>query len=83
MQKGLSIVAAVTPKWGIGAKGTIPWRLPGDMALFKKLTSTVTDSSKMNAVIMGRTTWESIPAKFRPLPRRMNIILTSKAPQLK
>lgn len=35
-------------------------------------------TGKQNAVIMGRNTWESIPAKYRPLPHRLNIILSRK-----
>lgn len=35
-----------------------------------------TGSQKVNAVIMGRKTWDSLPAKFRPLPNRLNIVLT-------
>lgn len=31
---------------------------------------------KFNAVIMGRKTWDSLPAKFRPLPNRINVVLT-------
>jgi dihydrofolate reductase len=31
---------------------------------------------KMNAVVMGRKTWDSLPAKFRPLPNRLNVVLT-------
>lgn len=34
----------------------------------------------MNAVVMGRKTWESIPEKFRPLPGRLNIVLTRSSP---
>lgn len=53
----------------IGRDGTIPWQLPEDMARFKDLTMGHT-------VVMGRRTWESLPARFRPLPGRRNIVLT-------
>jgi dihydrofolate reductase len=56
----------------IGANGTIPWRLPEDQANFKALTLGAT-------VVMGRLTWESLPAKVRPLPGRRNIVLTRLA----
>lgn len=45
------------------------------MAFFKSTTSTA-KPNLMNAVILGRKTWESIPKKFRPLPTRANVILT-------
>jgi dihydrofolate reductase len=54
----------------IGADGTLPWRLPEDMALFRRLTTGST-------VVMGRRTWESLPERFRPLPGRTNVVLTS------
>lgn len=77
---GLQLVVAATKDgFGIGKDGTMPWKLPGDMAYFKELTSRTRDSSKQNAVIMGRKTWESIPAKFRPLKDRINIVLSSSA----
>lgn len=47
----------------------------GDMAYFKKVTSSCALGSR-NAVIMGRKTWESIPKKFQPLSGRLNIVLT-------
>lgn len=50
-----------------------PWRLPADMAHFKRVT---TQGNATNAVIMGRKTWDSIPAKFRPLEGRTNVVLT-------
>jgi dihydrofolate reductase/thymidylate synthase len=62
---------------GIGKNGALPWKLPGDLKYFKELTMATSDPSKKNAVIMGRKTWESIPPKFRPLPGRLNVILTS------
>jgi dihydrofolate reductase/thymidylate synthase len=46
------------------------------MKYFKELTARTRDPTKQNAVIMGRKTWESIPAKFRPLPGRINVVLT-------
>ena len=70
------LVVAATRKLGIGKGGTMPWRLPGDMAYFKALTSATVDPSKANAVVMGRKTWESIPIKFRPLRGRVNVVLT-------
>jgi dihydrofolate reductase len=54
----------------IGRGGGIPWRLPEDQARFKQLTLGST-------VLMGRLTWESLPASVRPLPGRRNLVLTS------
>jgi dihydrofolate reductase len=55
----------------IGAEGTLPWHLPEDLALFRELTL---DST----VVMGRVTWESLPDRVRPLPRRRNVVLTRR-----
>ena len=60
---------------GIGSNGSLPWKLPNEMRHFSKLT---TGGGKKNAVLMGRKTWESIPAKFRPLPGRFNVVLSSQ-----
>jgi dihydrofolate reductase len=70
------IVVACTRNLGIGLNGSMPWHLPKDMAYFKKLTSTSGGSETRNAVIMGRKTWESIPAKFRPLSGRVNVVIS-------
>ncbi len=56
----------------IGKEGVMPWHLPEDLAHLKALTLGW-------PVIMGRTTWESIPLRFRPLPGRTNIVLTRSA----
>ncbi|MET0451041.1 MAG: dihydrofolate reductase [Mycobacterium sp.] len=56
----------------IGRDNGIPWRLPEDQARFKELTVG-------NTVVMGRLTWESLPAKVRPLPGRRNVVLTRQA----
>jgi dihydrofolate reductase/thymidylate synthase len=70
------VVVAASNSWGIGADGGIPWRLPGDMRYFRRVTLRTADCGKQNAVVMGRRTWDSIPAKFRPLKGRTNIVLT-------
>lgn len=53
----------------IGADGGIPWRLPAEQQIFKERTMGAT-------VVMGRSTWESLPARVRPLPGRRNVVLT-------
>jgi dihydrofolate reductase len=53
----------------IGRDGAIPWHLPEDLQLFKRLTMGAT-------VVMGRRTWESLPASVRPLPGRRNVVVT-------
>ncbi|ODV95924.1 hypothetical protein PACTADRAFT_2230 [Pachysolen tannophilus NRRL Y-2460] len=70
------VVAALLPSFGIGQKGRLPWKLKQEMKYFKQVTSVTSSSDKKNVVIMGRKTWESIPVKFRPLPDRINVILT-------
>lgn len=56
----------------IGRDNGIPWRLPEDQARFKELTLG-------QPVVMGRLTWESLPAKVRPLPGRRNIVISRDA----
>ena len=76
------VVAATSSTLGIGKNGKLPWKLAGDMQKFKEITTTTSSDVRRNAVIMGRKTWESLPSKFRPLPRRLNIVL-SKNPSLR
>ncbi len=59
-------VVAMAADRAIGFRQGIPWRLPEDMRLFKRLTMG-------HPILMGRRTWESLP---RPLPGRQNIVLT-------
>ena len=65
----LHLIFARAANGVIGMAGTMPWHLPEDLAHFKHTTMGC-------PVIMGRKTWESIPAKFRPLPGRLNVVVT-------
>ncbi|GAX85767.1 hypothetical protein CEUSTIGMA_g13182.t1 [Chlamydomonas eustigma] len=77
---GFQIVVAADRNLGIGKDGSMPWKIPADMSYFRELTSKTRDtSSKQNVVIMGRKTWESIPAAHRPLKGRINIVLSRGA----
>lgn len=49
------------------------------MKYFNKMTTSTLDPSKRNAVIMGRLTYFGMPANKRPLPHRLNIVLSSKS----
>lgn len=74
-----SVIAAADKNRGIGKDGKIPWNLKGDMAHFKEVTTRPNGSGKLNAVIMGRGTWDSLPERFRPLPGRLNVVLSRQA----
>jgi len=65
----LTIIVATDAKGGIGINNTLPWRLPEDLAHFKRMTSG-------HPIIMGRKTFESIG---RPLPNRRNIVVSRNA----
>lgn len=69
-----SLIVAADSKNGIGKNGKIPWKISADMDFFREKTI----GNGKNAVIMGRTTWESLPSGRRPLKNRLNIILTTK-----
>lgn len=76
----LTLVLAATRDMGIGLRGTLPWTgLKKEMAYFARVTKRLppsVESPVMNAVIMGRKTWESIPPKFRPLKGRLNVVIS-------
>ena len=65
----ISIIAAIGANGGIGKDNDLLWHLPDDMVFFKNTT-------REKVVIMGRKNWESIPHKFRPLPNRVNIVIS-------
>ena len=65
----ITLVAAISNNNCIGKNGELPWNISEDLKRVKKLTIGKT-------LIMGRKTWESIPEKFRPLPKRTNVVIT-------
>ena len=65
----LNLIFARAANGVIGVHNTLPWHLPEDMAHFKRTTLGC-------PVIMGRKTWDSLPPKFRPLPGRLNVVVT-------
>ncbi|KAK7468876.1 dihydrofolate reductase [Stygiomarasmius scandens] len=73
----LTLIVAATRTNGIGKEARLPWQLPKEMSYFANVTTNAPEGKK-NAVIMGRKTWESIPKKYRPLPKRINFIVSRK-----
>ena len=68
----MAMIVAMDEDGCIGHQGDLPWRLKSDMQQFKSLT----EADGFNAVIMGRKTWDSLPDSFRPLPERINIVMS-------
>jgi len=83
----LTLIVAATPTQGIGRAGQLPWRLKADLAFFARATtrappappsnSTAPPARALNALVMGRRTWESIPARLRPLRGRLNVVVSA------
>ncbi|MFM7972904.1 MAG: dihydrofolate reductase [Betaproteobacteria bacterium] len=65
----LSLIAAVTRDGGIGLQGQLLVNLPEDLRYFRRVTMGC-------PVVMGRKTWDSLPASVRPLPGRRNVVIT-------
>ena len=72
MPMKLHLIYARARNGVIGKDNQMPWHLPEDLAHFKRVTLG-------QPVIMGRKTWDSLPPRFRPLPGRLNIVITRQA----
>ncbi|OJZ85012.1 hypothetical protein ASPFODRAFT_650827 [Aspergillus luchuensis CBS 106.47] len=69
---------------GIGHSGTLPWpRIKTDMSFFARVTSRPAVPGTTNAIIMGRKTYDSVPAHLRPLAKRISTIITRDVEGLK
>lgn len=81
LSKPFNVILAISKNFGIGNKGQLPWSLRHDLQNLKNITTNINlfnklAKNKQNAVIMGRKTYESLPAKVRPMPNRLNIVLS-------
>jgi dihydrofolate reductase len=65
----IAYVVAMDDNRLIGRNNALPWRLPDDMRWFREVTLG-------KPCIMGRKTYDSLPERFRPLPGRLNIVVT-------
>ncbi len=74
--KKFSMILAADNENGIGVWWILTWDISDDRKYFKEITILTQDKTKKNAVVMGRKTWDSLPEKFRPLPGRVNFVLS-------
>lgn len=65
----VAAIAAMAENRVIGQNNALPWNIPEDMKHFVQLT-------KGHTVLMGRKTFFSAPMNGRPLPKRLNVIVT-------
>lgn len=72
----IKLIVAYDKDRAIGANNTIPWFIKGELKWVAEETKRVSDKHKVNALIMGRKTWESIPETRRPLVDRINIVVS-------
>jgi dihydrofolate reductase len=68
----VALIVAIDSERGIGKDNDLMWHLPNDMKFFKETTQN-------QIVVMGRKNYDSIPEKYRPLPNRLNAVLTRNA----
>ncbi|XP_039492410.1 dihydrofolate reductase [Drosophila santomea] len=72
-----NLIVAVCENFGIGINGNLPWRIRSELKYFSRTTKRTSDPSKHNAVVMGRKTYFGVPENKRPLPDRLNIVLST------
>jgi len=71
------VVVAADLDWGIGKASGLPWpKLRGDLAHFRRVTTSTAKEGARNAIVMGRKTWESKEVGGKPLPKRLNVVVS-------
>ena len=73
----IALIVAVDIRNGISRDNIIPWKIKEDSNFFQDVTKRQYIKGKENAVIMGRNTWAALPAEFRGLKDRINIVISS------
>lgn len=66
----INIIYARDTNGVIGHNGKLPWHIPEDLEYFKRITGN-------EPVVMGSKTWTSLPDRFKPLPGRPNVVMTT------
>jgi dihydrofolate reductase len=70
------VVIAADRGWGIGKANALPWpKLRADQQHFRRMTNAASPG-KRNAIVMGRKTWDSAEIASRPLPNRLNVVVS-------
>ena len=76
MVKKINIIVAIDLENWIWKNWDLAWKISKDLKYFKDITLQTKNINNKNMVVMGRKTWESIPDKYKPLPWRINAVLT-------
>lgn len=66
----ITLVMAKSSNNVVGNQNKLPWHIPSELKLFSEFT-------RGHTVLMGRITYESLPKSFRPLPNRINVVISS------
>lgn len=72
----VKLIVAFDKNRGIGFKNTIPWFIKGELKWVAETTKQTQSPDKVNALIMGKNTWLSLPKERRPLVGRHNVIIS-------
>ncbi len=72
---GIDLIVATDIKGGISKNNAIPWSIREDYKHFNDTTTKIYIPNKLNAVIMGKNTWTTLPLKG--LKNRLNIIVST------
>ncbi|KAE9551647.1 hypothetical protein FO519_005145 [Halicephalobus sp. NKZ332] len=79
--KTMNMIVSMDALKGIAVNNTVPWYLPNEFEHFYEMTTKTIDPYKINAVVMGRKTWDSIPEEYCPFRNRLNVVISRTMPE--